>query len=313
MRNDLGESPTEVGPSVAVQLFGLGGVPAAGTLFKVYSDEAEGRKAAQENANKERDDRLSSQIGQSVATLSSLATFDDESETLQRMNMVLRADASGAVEAIRAALGQLPQDKVQLRYILAAPGDMTESDIDLAVASEALVVGFNVQPSEAVAAKAKSLGVEIWTYNIIYGLIDDVRGRMEGRLKEIQERIPKGKAKVLAVFGGGSAGRVAGTEVTEGVLQKGALVEVVRGKGKERRVVATDIKINSLRRFKDLVGEIEVGQECGMGVEGFKDWKEGDLVECYTLETKNLSLEEASTLEQNKISDRREALNIADD
>jgi len=307
MMDDMGNPMEEAGPSMAVQVFGLGGVPTAGTIFSATATESEARKAAEEAAETERNERLASITGQSTVSLSSLATYDDDNEVVQKINIILRADASGTVEAIKAALNQLPQDRVQLKYLLASPGELTESDIDLAFTSGALILGFNTNPSETVKAKAKGAGIEIWTYNIIYALIDDVRARMEGRLKAVQERVYLGKAKVKAVFGGGSAGRVAGVEVLDGVLRKGSVIEVRRGK---KEVVATDIGINSLRRFKDLVGEVDAGTECGMGVDGFKDWQEGDQVECYDLVTKKQSLEEASEVEQGKVGRRREELGV---
>ena len=242
-------------------------------------------------------DRLAEAAGSAKVTTMSLASLDDDAggagtgageEALQRVNVVLKADASGAVEAVRAAAASLPQDRVTLRFLLAAPGDLTLSDVDLASASDALVLGFNVAPSDAVGAAAKQAGVDVRSYRVIYDLLDDLRAAMEGRLSAVDERTPVGTAVVKAVFGGG-ARRVAGCAVEEGVLRKGCLAVVTRRK----RVVAEGTLV-SLRRVKDDVNEVGAGLECGVSVAGFNDWAEGDVVAAFDVSQKQRTLEEAS-------------------
>jgi translation initiation factor IF-2 len=212
---------------------------------------------------------------------------DSEEQTLQRMNIILKADASGSCEAVKAALSALPQDTVMLRYLLAAPGDITASDIDLALASGGMVLGFNVQPSEAVAAEAKKNGITLRTYSVIYDLVDDVRAAMEGRLRTVEEKVKVGEAEVKAVFGSGNR-KAAGCLVTDGTLTKEAVIYVKRGKK-----TVFEGKLTSLRRVKDDVKEVPSGVECGIAAEGFRDWAEGDVVEAYDLVEKKLKLEEA--------------------
>lgn len=220
---------------------------------------------------------------------------DGDVEALQRINVVLKADAAGAVEAIKAAAASLPQDRVTLRFLLAAAADITLSDVDLAFASDALVLGFNIEPSDAVAAAAKRSGVTIKSYRVIYDVLDDLRAAMEGRLATVDERLPLGEATVRAVFGSGSR-RVAGCAVVEGQLRKGALAVVKRSNKKGgKAVVVAEGKITSLRRVKEDVKEVSgAGTECGVGVEGFAEWAEGDAIEVFELRAKQRTLEEAS-------------------
>jgi translation initiation factor IF-2 len=295
--SDGGGDVAEAGPSTAVMLTGLNAVPAAGDAFRVAATEQEARRDAEVAASAARLDRLAEAAGSAKVTTMSLASLDDDAggagtgageEALQRVNVVLKADASGAVEAVRAAAASLPQDRVTLRFLLAAPGDLTLSDVDLASASDALVLGFNVAPSDAVGAAAKQAGVDVRSYRVIYDLLDDLRAAMEGRLSAVDERTPVGTAVVKAVFGGG-ARRVAGCAVEEGVLRKGCLAVVTRRK----RVVAEGTLV-SLRRVKDDVNEVGAGLECGVSVAGFNDWAEGDVVAAFDVSQKQRTLEEAS-------------------
>ena len=281
---------TEIGPSLAAQVLGLNSVPQAGDVFEVFESESRARQAAEAIEDARRLERLSEMAGGgSMVTLSSLASMDDDSEeqVLQRMNIILKADASGSCEAVKAALAALPQDTVMLRYLLSAPGDITASDIDLAIASGGMILGFNVQPSEAVAAEAKKNNVTLRTYSVIYDIVDEVRAAMEGRLKTVEEKVKIGEADVKAVFGSGSR-KAAGCLVTDGILSKSAVV-VVRRKKK----VLFEGKLTSLRRVKDDVKEVASGIECGVAIDGYKDWAEDDVIECYELVEKRLKLEEA--------------------
>lgn len=285
-----GGDVTEIGPSIAAQVLGLNAVPQAGDVFEVFESESRARQAAESVEDARRLERLSEMAGGgNMVTLSSLASMDDESEdqVLQRMNIILKADASGSCEAVKAALASLPQDTVMLRYLLSAPGDITASDIDLAMASGGMILGFNVQPSEAVAAEAKKNNVTLRTYTIIYDLVDEVRAAMEGKLKTVEEKVKIGEAEVKAVFGSGSR-KAAGCLVVDGQLTKNAVVVVKRGKK-----TLYEGRLTSLRRVKDDVKEVASGTECGIAIDGFKDWAEGDAIEAFELVEKRLKLEEA--------------------
>lgn len=302
MRTTTGEV-IEAGPSIAVQVLGLNGVPQAGDELQSYEAEPEARAAAENVEAARRLERLAEMSGGgSIITLSSLASMDSEGEAeiqqqdgnnnqaqaLQRMNMILKADASGSCEAVKAALGTLPQDTVKLRWLLTAPGEVTVSDVDLAAASGGLILAFNVNPSETVLAAAKRSGVDIRSYKVIYNLVDDVKAAMEGRLSSVEERIPIGTAEVKAVFGSGSR-KAAGCLVTEGVLKKPCFIQVIRG----RKTVVYEGTLNSLRRVKDDVKEVGSGTECGVTAEGYRDWEEGDRIQAFDVVQKKLSLEEA--------------------
>ncbi|KAK9814669.1 hypothetical protein WJX72_009524 [[Myrmecia] bisecta] len=288
----LGDSTGEVqqaGPSIAVQVTGMNSVSVAGDEFYVHDSLDEARKIAEAVEASQRLERLSQFAGSSMVTTKSFASIDDEeSEALQRLNIILKADASGSLEAVKAALGALPQDNVMLRFLLTAANEITESDIDLAFASDGYVIGFNVAPSEAVQAAAKNRGVDVRTYKVIYDLVDDMRAAMEGRLAPVEERTAIGNAVVRAAFGSGSR-RVAGCMVTDGVLRKGCTVKVSRN-GRTLH----EGEVISLRRIKDDVKEVTNGLECGMGVEGFNEWREDDQIEAYEVKAKQRTLEEAA-------------------
>lgn len=223
-----------------------------------------------------------------MVTLSSLASVDeDDTAVLQRINLVLKADTSGSLEAVKGALAKLPQDSVMIRYLHMAPGEVTESDVLLAATAGGMIVGFNAPISEGIKSIAKQKGVELLSYSVIYTLIDDVRRAMEGRLHPTEDRLSIGEAEVRAVFGAGSR-RVAGCMVTEGRLEKDCLIKVMR-----KKECVFEGMLSSLRRVKDNVNEAAAGLECGVGCDAFSDWQEGDRIEAFTLVQKRLTLEES--------------------
>jgi translation initiation factor IF-2 len=307
-----GKPVAAAGPSIAVQMSGLNAVPQAGDEFRAYASEADARAAADAAMSGMRAARLAEMGGSgSMVTLSSLATVDDDDaalvgggggggsessgseEALQRLNIIIKADTSGMVEAIRGALSALPQQSVALRYLLCAAGDVSTSDVDLASASGGMILAFNLSPDEAVLAKAKSAGVSLTTHKVIYELIDSVTAAMEGRLKVLEAKEELGKAVVKAVFAYGKL-KVAGVGVEDGKLVKGAQVEVMRAKGGGSKMTSVHKgAIVSLRRVKDNVDEVAAGLECGVGVEGFSEWREGDVLSCYRLVPKTQRLSEA--------------------
>jgi len=287
LRDDLGRPMDLAGPSIAVQLVGLNSVPNAGEEWAVVPSEAAARDAADKSVEMFRAARFQEMTGNSMVTLSSLATIDEDTEALQRLNVIIKGDTMGVVEAIKAALSSLPQQSISLRTLLSGAGDISVSDVDLAAASGALVLGFNLNPDNVVEEHAKRLNVKLMTYKVIYDLLDDVKAAMEGKLRSVEERIVLGKAEVKAQFGTGKK-KVAGCVVTSGKLLKGAMVSVKRGK-----VVVFEGKLSSLRRIKDNVEEVTEGLECGAGCEDFLEWQPGDLMECYQMVTKTRRLEDA--------------------
>jgi len=290
IKDDLGRVMTSAGPSIAVQMVGLDSTPVAGEEFQVVATESAARAYVLDTIERFKAQRmLEMSGGGSMVTLSSLADMDSnsDSEAMQKINLIVKGDTMGVVEAIKSALSTLPQQSITLRCLLSGAGDISESDVDLAAASGALILGFNLEPDNIVAEAAKRLGVTIMTYKIIYNLLDDVKAAMEGKLKSVEEKVPLGKAEVKAVFGAGKK-RVGGCMVLTGKLVKGSMVIVRRGK-----VVVHEGKMISLRRLKDIVEEVSEGFECGIGCEDFPDWQPGDTIECYKLVTKNRRLEDA--------------------
>ncbi|KAF5189916.1 Translation initiation factor if-2 protein [Thalictrum thalictroides] len=291
--DDTGNRVNEAGPSSAVQVIGLNNVPVAGDEFEVVDSLDIAREKAELRAESLRDERISAKAGDGKVTLSSLASAVSAGKQagidLHQLNIVMKVDLQGSIEAIRQALHVLPQDNVTLKFLLQATGDVSTSDVDLAVASQAIIVGFNVKAPGAVKTYADQKGVEIRLYRVIYELIDDVRNAMEGLLDPVEEQIPIGSAEVRAVFSSGS-GRVAGCMVTEGKVVKGCRIRVIR-KGK---TVYSGV-LDSLRRVKEMVKEVNAGLECGMGMDDFLDWEVGDTLEAYTTVQKQRTLEEASS------------------
>ncbi|KAF8024451.1 hypothetical protein BT93_F1586 [Corymbia citriodora subsp. variegata] len=290
--DDNGKQVNEAGPSIPVQVIGLNNVPIAGDEFEVVGSLDVAREKAEARVESLRNERISAKAGDGKVTLSSLASAVSSGKLsgldLHQLNIIMKVDVQGSIEAIRQALQVLPQDNVTLKFLLQAPGDISTSDVDLAVASKAIIIGFNVKAPGSVKSYADNKGVEIRLYRVIYELIDDVRNAMEGLLEPAEEQETIGSAEVRAIFSSGS-GRIAGCMVTEGKLVKGCGIRVVR-KGKTAYVGILD----SLRRVKEIVKEVGVGLECGIGMEDYDDWEEGDVLEAFNTVEKRRTLEEAS-------------------
>ncbi|CAE5957731.1 unnamed protein product [Arabidopsis arenosa] len=287
-----GERVDEAGPSIPVQVIGLNNVPIAGDEFEIVSSLDVAREMAEARAVSLRDERISAKAGDGKVTLSSLASAVSAKKMsgldLHQLNIILKVDVQGSIEAVRQALQVLPQENVTLKFLLQATGDVSNSDVDLASASEAIIFGFNVKASGSVKKAAENKGVEIRLYRVIYELIDDVRNAMEGLLESVEEQIPIGSAEVRATFSSGS-GRVAGCMVNEGKFVKDCGIRVVR-KGKTVHVGVLD----SLKRVKENVKEVSAGLECGIGMDDYDDWIEGDIIEAFNAVQKRRTLEEAS-------------------
>ncbi|ESQ35080.1 hypothetical protein EUTSA_v10006681mg [Eutrema salsugineum] len=287
-----GERVDEAGPSIPVQVIGLNNVPIAGDEFEIVSSLDVAREMAEARAVSLRDERISAKAGDGKVTLSSLASAVSAKKMsgldLHQLNIILKVDVQGSIEAVRQALQVLPQENVTLKFLLQATGDVSNSDVDLASASEAIIFGFNVKASGSVKKAAENKGVEIRLYRVIYELIDDVRNAMEGLLESVEEQIPIGSAEVRATFSSGS-GRVAGCMVNEGKFVKDCGIRVIR-KGKTVHVGVLD----SLKRVKENVKEVSAGLECGIGMDDYDDWIEGDIIEAFNAVQKRRTLEEAS-------------------
>ena len=281
--DDTGKRVKESGPSCAVEALGFSEVPTAGDEFEVYVDEKTARAVVGDRATEARATRLAQQMASRRVSLASMSGQASEGH-LKELNLILKADVQGSVEAILGSLEQLPQDEVQVRVLLSAPGEITETDVDLAAASGAVVVGFNTSMASGARRAADATGVDVRDYDVIYKLLEDIQMAMEGLLEpELVEEI-LGEAEVRAVFNIGKSA-VAGCYVTNGKLQRNCKVRVHRGKEK---VFEGDL--DSLRRNKDDVKEVATGFECGIGCDRFANWKEGDRVEAYKLVTQRRTL-----------------------
>lgn len=283
MIDDRGKRVNEASPSFAVEVLGLNDVPAAGDEFEVYPDEKSARLMAESRASEQRQSRLQQAMASRRVTLNSLSAQAQEGD-LKELNLLLKADVQGSVEAILAALQQLPQDEVQIRVLLAAPGEISETDVDLAAASGAVIVGFNTTLAPGARQSADRLGVDVRDYEIIYNLLDDIQGAMEGLLEPELVEEPLGQVEVRAVFPV-RKGTVAGSYVLSGKVTRNCNLRVVR-KGE----MIYQGKLDSLKRMKEDAKEVAAGFECGIGVDNFNDWQEGDIIEAYKLVTKRRTL-----------------------
>jgi translation initiation factor IF-2 len=283
MVDDRGVRVDKASPSFAVEVLGLGDVPAAGDEFEVYLDEKLARAIADQRTMDQRQARLVQAMASRRVTLGTLSEKVKEGD-LKELNIILKADVQGSLEAILGALAQLPQREVQLRILLSAPGEITENDISLAAASSAVVLGFNTTMAPGARQAADEMGVDFRDYNVIYKLLEDIQDAMEGLLdpEMIEEYL--GQAEVRAIFTIGK-GAVAGCYVQNGKLLRNCHVRVKRG----NEVVHTSV-LESLRRVKDDAKEVAAGFECGVSLAKFSAWREGDIIEAYRMVTKRRTL-----------------------
>ncbi len=275
--NDKGERVDEAGPSVPVEVLGLSGTPEAGDVLNVVDDEARAREIASYRERMSRDRRAA--VG-SATTLDQLLAKAKADRDLKELPIVVKSDVQGSAEAIVQALEKLSTDEVRIRVLHSGVGAVTELDVTLAEASGAPIIGFNVRANAPARESANQKGVEIRYYSIIYNLVDDVKAAASGLLSpEIREKFI-GYATILQVFKITGAGKVAGCRVTEGVARRSAGVRLLRD-----NVVIHEGKLKTLKRFKDEVREVQVGQECGMAFENYEDIREGDVIEIFETET----------------------------
>ena len=279
MVDDRGDRVATAAPSFAVEVLGLNDVPAAGDEFEVFSNEKEARSLAGARAEKQRQSRLM----QGRVTLTGISAQAQEGE-LKELNLILKADVQGSIEAILGSLQQIPQNEVQIRLLLAAPGEITQTDIDLAAASGAVIIGFNTTYASGARHAADEAGVDVREYNIIYKLLEDIQGALEGLLEPELVEEPLGQAEVRAVFPVGR-GAVAGCYIQSGKLLRNSKLRIRRGD----RVIHEGA-LDSLKRMKEDVREVNSGYECGIGIDKFNAWQEGDIIEAYQMVTKRRTL-----------------------
>ena len=271
-----GAKVQDAGPSIPVGVIGLPGVPAAGDVFQAVRDERVAREIAEDRARKQRAAELA---GQGRVSLDDLFAKIQEG-SVKELALVIKADVQGSAEALAAGVEKLPTDVVKLRVIHSGVGGITESDVLLAAASNAIIIGFNIRPEPKAAELAEQEGVDIRLYTIIYDAMADIKAAMEGLLEPTLKERTVGRAEVRQVFTVSKAGTVAGSYVLEGTItRQSAGVRVIRD-----NVVVYQGKLSSLRRFKDDVREVQQGYECGIGIESFNDIKTGDILEVYAID-----------------------------
>jgi translation initiation factor IF-2 len=275
--DDRGEPVGSAGPSVPVEILGFDSAPEAGDPFAVVENEGRARELTDYRARKRRQ-TLGAAAG-SGRTLEQMMQQLKESGR-KEFPLVVKGDVQGSVEAIVGALRKLGTDEVEARIVHSGVGGITESDIVLAGASKAVVLGFNVRANVQAKAAADQAGAEIRYYNIIYDLVDDVKAAMSGLLAPTIREVFLGNARILEVFNISKVGKVAGCRVTEGKVERGARVRLIRD-----NVVIHEGTLSTLKRFKDEVKEVPAGQECGMAFANYQDIREGDTIECFTVET----------------------------
>jgi translation initiation factor IF-2 len=268
-----GQAMSEAGPSKPVQVLGWSHIPDSGDELRVVSDEREARHIAQEREARLRAAELAAT--RPASSLADLLVQARQGE-LPALNLVIKADVHGSLEAIVEALEKLPQDEVRVQVIHRGVGGISENDVSLAAASGAVVIGFNVRPDVGAREMADRDGVDIRLYRVIYQALDDIRQALSGMLAPEEQEVELGRAEVRALFRVPRVGLVAGCMVTHGSITRGALARLVRD-----GVIVYTGRVGSLRRFKDDVREVAEGFECGIGLENFQDVHEGDVIEAY--------------------------------
>jgi translation initiation factor IF-2 len=273
--DDLGDQVDEAGPSEPVEILGFDSAPEAGDQFAVVESEARAREITDYRVRKRRE---------TLGTASTSRTLEGMMQQLKdagrkEFALVVKGDVQGSVEAIAGALAKVGNDEVSARIVHSAVGQITESDVALANASKAIIVGFNVRANQQAKQAADQLGLEIRYYNIIYDLVDDVKGAMSGLLAPTKKEIFLGYANIKQVFNISKQGKVAGCLVTSGKVERGAKVRLLRD-----RVVIHEGTLSILKRFKDDMKEVPAGQECGMAFANYQDIREGDEIECFNVE-----------------------------
>ena len=275
MRNDKGQEITEAGPSMPVEITGLTEVPQAGDLFEAVEDERLARELADRRLTEAKEKQFASYTKVTLDNLFDQMAAND----MKELPIIVKADVQGSAEAVKQSLEKISNDEVRVRVIHAAVGAINKSDVSLADASNAIIIGFNVRPDPIAKAEAEQTGVEMRMYRVIYDAINDVSDAMKGMLAPKIREVALGEAQVRQVYKISSVGTVAGCRVTSGKITRDAKLRLVRD-----GIVITEDAIASLKRFKDDAKEVAEGFECGITLEKFSDIKEGDVFECFKLE-----------------------------
>ena len=274
---DKGDHVKEAGPATPVEVLGLSGTPQAGDKFAVVESESRAREISEYRQRLARDKAAARQSGQRGSLEQMM--MQRQSVGIKEFPLVIKGDVQGSIEAIAGALEKLGTDEVRARIVHSGAGGITESDISLAEASNAAIIGFNVRANTQARQFAEREGIEIRYYNIIYDLVDDVKAAMSGLLSPERRESFIGNAEILEVFNITKVGKVAGCRVVEGKVERGAGVRLIRND-----VVVHEGKLKTLKRFKDEVSEVPMGQECGMAFENYEDMRAGDVIECFRVE-----------------------------
>jgi len=274
--DDRGRKVADAGPAVPVEILGLSATPDAGDEFSVVPNESRAREVTEFRRQRARDKRVSSGVR---GTLEQMMSRIASGEGQRELAAIVKADVQGSVEALVGALEKIGTDEAKIRVVLGGVGGITESDVSLAGASKALVIGFNVRASPQAREIAKRDGVEIRYYSIIYDVIDDIKKALSGLLAPSTRETIIGNAQIREVFDISKVGKVAGCMVTDGVIRRGAHVRLLRD-----NVVIHEGRLGSLRRFKEEVREVKDGYECGMALERYQDIRAGDVIECFEVE-----------------------------
>ena len=275
--NDRGEHLKEAGPAMPVEILGLQGTPLAGDKFAVAENESRAREIAEYRQRLAREKAVARHAGQRGSLEQMMLQLT--SAGVKEFPLVIKGDVQGSIEAIAGALDKISTDEVRARIVHSGAGAITESDISLAEASGAAIIGFNVRANPQARDAAERAGIEIRYYNIIYDLTDDVKAAMSGLLSPERRETFLGYAEILEVFNITKVGKVAGCRVTDGKVERGVGVRLLRD-----NVVIHEGKLKTLKRFKDEVSEVNMGQECGMAFENYEDIRQGDVIECFRVE-----------------------------
>ncbi|WP_011583238.1 MULTISPECIES: translation initiation factor IF-2 [Chelativorans] len=275
--NERGEAVKVAPPSTPVEVLGLQGPPQAGDRFAVVDTEARAREISEYRQRKAREKAVARQAGQRGSLEQMMSQL--QSSGMKEFPLIIKGDVQGSIEAIVNALEKLGTEEVRARIVHSGAGAITESDISLAETSDAAIIGFNVRANKQARDAAEQAGIEIRYYNIIYDLVDDIKAAMSGLLSPERRETFLGNAEILEVFNITKVGKVAGCRVTEGKVERGAGVRLIRD-----NVVIHEGKLKTLKRFKDEVSEVPAGQECGMAFENYEDIRVGDVIEAFRVE-----------------------------
>jgi len=275
MFDDKGKNIKSAGPSIPVEILGLSEVPSAGDRFHEVKDEKTARNMAQTRKDKDKEKYLQANHRVSLEDLYSQI----QEGKIKELGVIVKADMQGSVEAIKQSLEKLSSETVKVRVLHGAVGAITETDISLAAASNALVIGFNVRPDGNAITLAEKEDVDIKTYRIIYDAIEDIRTAMIGMLEPEYKEVVLGKAEIRQIYKVSNLGTIAGCYVTEGKITRSSDVRIIRD-----GIVIFESKLASLKRFKDDAKEVNTGYECGLSIEKYNDLKEGDIIEAFTMQ-----------------------------